>query len=131
MSMPSVEDYMTRELVTLSPDGEINHAMSILLSKRISGAPVVDREGWLIGVLSKKDCLAAALEASYYREWGGTVSKYMSVDVQTVEADMDIISVTKLFVDGPYRRLPVLKAGRLIGQISRADALKAMANLWN
>ncbi len=131
MNMPSVRDYMARELITLSPDGEINHAMSILLDKRISGAPVVDREGWLLGVLSKRDCLAAALEASYYREWGGSVSKYMSVDVQTVEADTDIISATKMFVDGPYRRLPVLEAGRLVGQISRADALQAMAELWN
>lgn len=131
MSMPSVRDYMARDLVTLSPDDEINHAMLVLLEGRISGAPVVDREGWLVGVLSKKDCLAAALEASYYREWGGTVSKYMSVDVQTIEANMDIISATKMFVEGPFRRLPVLDAGRLVGQISRADALQAMAELWN
>lgn len=131
MSMPMVRDYMASDLVELSPEMEINHAMSILLNNKISGAPVVDREGWLVGVLSKKDCLEAALEASYYREWGGTVSKYMSKKIQTIEADADIISATKTFVEGPHRRLPVLEAGRLVGQISRADALQAMSDLWS
>lgn len=131
MSMPSVRDYMARNITTLSPETEINKAMSVLLEKRISGAPVIDKEGWLIGVLSKKDCLKAALEASYYREWGGTVEKYMSANVQTIQADTDIVTATKLFVDGAYRRLPVLDAGQLVGQISRADALQAMSDLWN
>ncbi|HPG22673.1 MAG TPA: CBS domain-containing protein, partial [Amaricoccus sp.] len=58
---PHVSDIMTRDLVTLSPGTEINHAMQILLDRRISGAPVLDDQGWLVGVLSQKDCLRAAL----------------------------------------------------------------------
>lgn len=125
-----VSDYMARELVTLSPDDEINAAMNTLLIHRISGAPVVDNRGELVGVLSKKDCLKAALEASYYREWGATVAAHMSKDIETLDADTDILSAAKAFVSSTYRRFPVMQGGRLVGQISRADVLRAMADNW-
>jgi predicted transcriptional regulator len=130
-TIPLVRDYMARDLVTLSPDMEINRAMSILLKRKISGAPVVDDGGWLVGVLSKKDCLKAALEASYYRQWGGTVDKYMAHDVETMDAGTDIIVAVKRFLDTPFRRFPVMDDGRLVGQISRADALQAMNDFWS
>ena len=129
-AVPRVADYMARNLVTLTPATEINRAMNILLDRGISGAPVVDAGGWLVGVLSKKDCLKAALEASYYRDWGGTVDKYMSREVQTLEADTDILQAVKAFLDTPFRRFPVLQDGRLVGQLSRADALRAMRDHW-
>jgi len=128
--VPLVADYMARDLVTLLPDMEINRAMNVLLDRGISGAPVVDAQGWLVGVLSKNDCLKAALEASYYRQWGGMVDKYMAKDVKTLDAGMDIIEATRAFVDSSFRRFPVLEDGKLVGQISRADALRAMRDYW-
>jgi len=125
-----VADYMARDLITLSPEAEINHAMSVLLDKRISGAPVLDDSGALVGVLSKKDCLKAAIEASYYRDWGATVAVHMSTDVQTLDAGMDILAAANAFVESRFRRFPVLEDGRLVGQISRADALRAMKDNW-
>ena len=125
-----VADYMARDLITLSPNDEINAAMNTLLTHRISGAPVVDESGALVGVLSKKDCLKAAVEASYYREWGGTVAAHMSTEVETLEAATDIIAAAKAFVASSYRRFPVMQGGRLVGQISRADVLKAMSENW-
>lgn len=129
--VPLVADYMARDPLTLSPDMEINRAMNILLKRGYSGAPVVDDGGWLVGVLSKKDCLKAALEASYYRQWGGTVDRYMAHDVKTLDAGLDIISAVKAFLETPFRRFPVLEDGRLVGQISRADALRAMSEHWS
>ncbi|MEH6726646.1 MAG: CBS domain-containing protein [Hyphomicrobiales bacterium] len=129
-SVPSVADYMARDLIILSPDMEINHAMNILLDKKLSGAPVVDDSGQLVGVLSKKDCLAAALAASYYRDWGKPVSAYMSTDVKTLDAGMDILAATNAFLDSSFRRFPVMENGRLVGQISRSDALRAMRDSW-
>lgn len=129
-TVPLVADYMARDLITLSPEMEINHAMNILLEKRISGAPVVDENGWLVGVLSKKDCLEAALDASYYRDWGKPVSAHMSTDIKTLDAGMDIVTATKAFLDSSIRRFPVMESGQLVGQISRADALRAMSNSW-
>lgn len=126
-----VSDYMTRDLITLSPETEINHAMNLLLNNRISGAPVLDANGQLVGVLSKKDCLKAALEASYYRDWGRAVASYMTTKVETVEAGMNILAVTEVFLNSHYRRFPVLENGRLVGQISRADVLRAMNDNWS
>lgn len=129
-SASNVADYMSRDLITLSPDMEINHAMNILLEKHISGAPVVDANGKLVGILSKKDCLAAALAASYYRDWGKPVSAYMSTDVRTLDAGLDIVAATSVFLDSSFRRFPVMENGQLVGQISRADALRAMSDNW-
>lgn len=125
-----VADYMAQDLITLSPNDEINSAMNVLLKNRISGAPVLNKGGELVGVLSKKDCLKAAVEASYYREWGATVAAHMSRDVETLEAEMDILAAAKAFVASAYRRFPVMQGGRLVGQISRADVLKAMSENW-
>lgn len=127
---PRVADYMARTLTTLAPEMEINRAMSILLDNRISGAPVLDGGGWLVGVLSKKDCVRAALHASYYRDWGETVADYMSKDVATLDADTGLVEAAETFLASPYRRFPVMRDGRLVGQISRADILRGMRDHW-
>ncbi|MFN3224869.1 MAG: CBS domain-containing protein [Hyphomicrobiales bacterium] len=129
-SLPLVADFMTRDLVTLTPDMEINRAMNILLDRRISGAPVLDSDGLLVGVLTKRDCLKAALDASYYRDWGGHVDAYMSHPVMTIDANIDIISATNFFIEKPFRRFPVMDSGNLVGQLSRTDALRALASQW-
>jgi predicted transcriptional regulator len=127
---PCIRDYMVRDLVTLTPGTEINRAMHILLDRRISGAPVLDDNGWLVGVLSKKDCLKAALHAAYWRDWGETVAKYMSRDVQTLQADMDIVAAAEAYLASTFRRFPVMQEGQLVGQISRADILRALSDQW-
>lgn len=128
---PRVRDYMATDLVTLSPGMEINHAMQILLDRHFSGAPVVDNAGSLVGVLSKKDCLKAALQASYWRDWGKTVADYMSTEVETLSAEMDIVSAAEAMLASNYRRFPVLQEGRLAGQVSRADILRALSDHWS
>jgi CBS domain-containing protein len=123
-------DYMSSKLITLAPDMDIHGAMRLLLSNRISGAPVIDAEGNLVGILSKKDCLKVAFNASYHQEWGGRVSEYMSREVQTVEAETDVVEVAERFLKGPFRRFPVMSGNRLVGQISRHDVLRALEELW-
>lgn len=127
---PKIADYMATGLVTLQPGMEINRAMEILLVRGISGAPVVDAKGQLVGVLSKKDCLKAALNANYHQEWGGSVADYMSVAVETLEADMELVQAAERFLASHFRRFPVMRDGRLIGQISRADVLRGLAANW-
>ena len=126
-----VRDVMARDVVTLRPEMEINRAMHILLERRFSGAPVIDAAGGLVGVLSKRDCIKAALDASYYRDWGATVAEYMSRDVQTLEATLEIVAAASAFVASRFRRFPVLEEGHLVGQISRADVLHALAAQWH
>jgi CBS domain-containing protein len=121
---------MSTDLVTFAPDTDIHRAIGMLLENRISGGPVIDERGRLVGILSKKDCLRVAFSASYHKEPGGSVSDYMSRDVKTVEADADIIEVAEMFVKAAYRRFPVMKNGQLVGQLSRHDILKAIRDLW-
>jgi len=125
----SVQDYMAANLATLRPDMDIVEAMRLLVEKRISGAPVVDLQGNLVGVLSEQDCLRKALEAGYHDQWGGRVSETMSAEVHTVEAETSILDAARLFLDGQYRRFPVVKDGRLVGQLSRRDVLRALLAL--
>lgn len=129
-ALARVADHMRTELVTLTPDMEIVEAVSVLLENGVSGACVLDEEGALVGVLSKRDCLKAALNASYYKQWGGTVADYMSTAIETLDAASDIVAAAERFVDSSYRRFPVLSAGRLVGQISRTDILQALSAQW-
>lgn len=126
----TVNDYMSTELVTFTSDMDIHQAIRLLLERRISGAPVVDDRGKLVGVLTKKDCLKIAFSASYHKEWGGNVSDFMSRDVQTVEADTDIVEVAERFLNSSFHRFPVTRNQRLVGIISRHDVLGALDALW-
>jgi len=125
-----LEAVMKTDLVTLAPDMEIVRAASILLESGISGACVLDAEGELVGILSKRDCLKAALSASYYKQWGGTVADYMSRQPQTLEADLDLVSACEIMIASPFRRFPVMRHGRLAGQVSRTDLLEMLQRQW-
>ncbi len=124
-----VRDYMSRHLIVLSPDMEVLHAIGIFVEKKISGAPVLDRFGGLVGMLSEKDCMRVALSAGYYGEWGGRVAEYMHAPVATIDADTPIVEVAQLFAEREYRRYPVTEDARLVGQISRSDVLRALQEI--
>jgi predicted transcriptional regulator len=121
-SAPTVDDYMVRDLITFVPDDDIHEVVKILLAARISGAPVVDYKGELVGVVSKKDCFEVLYNTSYHQDWGGRVEDYMSKEVTTIESD--------IFMNSTFRRFPILKNGRIVGQISRADLLRALVEHW-
>ena len=124
--LPTVDDYMTRILTTFVPGENIHTAAKLLMEKHISGAPVVDEAGELVGVLSKKDCLQVVYNASYHKDWGGRVDEYMSREVISIDSGTDIIAAADLFVESSYRRFPVMENGRMVGQISRQDILRAL-----
>ncbi len=126
----TIGTYMTRDLVTFAPDLEINHAVARLIASKISGAPVVDDAGTLVGILTAKDSFQAALHASYYQGWGGVVADYMSTPVQTMDIGLDIVAAAEQFLASPYRRFPVMENGRLVGIISRLDLLRAFSRQW-
>lgn len=127
---PTIRETMSTRLVTLRPEQSIHAAIHVLLENRFSGAPVVDAEGRLVGVLSNRDCLGASFGASYHQDLGGTVADHMSSPVETLTPDRDVIEVAEMFVRGRYRRYPVVEGGRLVGLVSRHDILKALDAAW-
>ena len=127
----TVKDYMAAHLVTFNPDTDILEAIHALVEYRISGAPVVDKLGNIVGVLSEKDCLEVALQSSFYGELGGKVEEFMTENVETVHANASMVDIAKLFLQSNFRRYPVVDDDhRLVGQISRRDVLKALETLW-
>ncbi len=121
-----VKDYMSASLVTFTPDMDVMNAIDVLVKNRISGAPVVDDRGNLIGLLSEKDCMKVAIQAGYYEQLGGRVEDYMTKQVVTVEAESSVLEVAKLFMEKGPRRYPVVEDNRLVGQISRRDVLRSL-----
>lgn len=121
---------MAKDLVTFSPQLEINHAVVRLLARNISGAPVTDEAGALVGIITAKDCFKAALHASYYQGWGGTVADYMTAPVQTMDVGLDIVSAAERFLATQFRRFPILDEGRLVGIVTRLDLLRAFNRQW-
>ncbi len=125
-----VRDWMTANVLTLSPQMEMLRAIHLLVENRISGAPVVDDHGALVGILSEKDCMQVALGSAYHGDYGGQVREYMNRDVRTVDVHASVLDVAGAFNSAPYRRYPVLDGNRLVGQISRRDVLRALIALW-
>jgi CBS domain-containing protein len=130
--IPSVRDIMTRAMVTLAPEMPALDAAAVLLRHGISGAPVVDGEGRLLGLLSEYDCLRVVAAAGYemdFHDRATTVSELMIRECHTASADLDLFGLAHEFVRLRVRRLPVLEGERLIGQVSRRDALRAVCEL--
>tara|TARA_B100001123_G_C15310910_1_gene1024308 strand:- start:2373 stop:2786 length:414 start_codon:yes stop_codon:yes gene_type:complete len=125
----TIKDVMATKLITFSPETLIGSAIQSFLENKISGAPVVDEKGNLVGMLSEKDCLWTLLESSYYNNLSGYVKDYMSTDLTTINLYDSLSEVAQKFLDLRFRRFPVLQNGKLVGQISRRDVLKAVSNL--
>lgn len=121
-----VQAYMTRRLVTFHPEMDLFTAINRLLEHGIASAPVIDSEGYLIGMLSESDCLRAILSGAYFEDAHGTVGNYMTSAVDTIAGEADIIEAAETFLRGQRRRLPVLESGRLVGMIARSDVLRAV-----
>jgi len=127
-----IKDYMTKNVSTFAPELDISEAIQFLNKHKISGAPVVDDRGNLVGMLSEQDCLKVALQSSYYEDQvGGSVSEYMTAPVKTVGDSASVVDLADKFIKSSFKRYPVLdEDGNLVGQISRSDVLRAMDKLW-
>lgn len=127
MSRPSlaIKEYMREVLATFRPDTDVLMAVHLLLEKGVSGAPVLDRLGNIVGFLSEKDVMGMALDAGYYADSAGTVERLMSTTVVTVDAEDSIVTAARIFRDSSMKTLPVMLNGRLAGMLTRRDVLRA------
>jgi CBS domain-containing protein len=126
MRSVKISDYMATHLITFTPEDNIFSAMDQFLDHKISGAPVVDGDGRLVGMLSEVDLIDVIMQAGYYDEPKGVVRDFMTTPVDTVSPDLDIFSVAKRFKAEHRHRYPVVHNGKLVGQISRRDVLRAI-----
>lgn len=124
-----ITKYMTsvHKLITFTPEQNIGEVIEVLIKRKISGAPVLNDNQELVGMISEKDCLWILLDHNYYNciDHSCKVKDYMSQDITTVPADANVIDIANLFAKTNFRRFPVVEHGRLVGQISRRDILRA------
>ncbi|MGB5818471.1 MAG: CBS domain-containing protein [Saonia sp.] len=131
-----VEDYMTKKLVTFSPEQSILEVMESFAKNHISGGPVMDDNGFLVGIISEADCMKQISESRYFNMpiLDKSVERFMSKSVETIPHDISIFDAAGIFDKHNRRRLPVMKNGILVGQISRKDivvaALKLSGQNW-
>jgi predicted transcriptional regulator len=122
--MLTAGEIMTPELVTVGPNSSIEEAIETLLAKGISGLPVVDTEGRLVGVITEFALLAVTYDQ---RVKNHTVSQHMTRDVITVDVKDPLSRVADVCIVHRVRRVPVMQNGRLVGLIARRDVLRTLA----
>ena len=141
-----VKEVMTRDIAHLSPDATAKEAVEILQKKEISGLPVIDANGKLVGMFTEKDVLAYILP-SYIEKVGRfvyqenpkatkrkftqlghvKVSGLMRHEVVTIGEDVTLCEVAKMMLTQKVRRIPVVdKEGRVIGIVARCDILRGL-----
>ncbi len=126
-----VADYMTKNLITFTPSQSVEQVIETLIKNRISGGPVVNEKNELVGIISEGDCIKQISESRYYNMpmENNAVEKHMATNVETIEGSMNIFDAANKFLQSKRRRFPIVENGKLIGQISQKDILKAAMKL--
>lgn len=126
-----VSDYMTTNLITFTRDQTIESVMQSLIKHRISGGPVVNEKNELIGIISEGDCIKQISESRYYNMpmQDKTIESHMALNVDTIDGNMNIFDAASKFIEAKRRRFPIIENGKLVGQISQKDVLKAAMKL--
>ncbi|MFT5165291.1 MAG: CBS domain-containing protein [Saprospiraceae bacterium] len=132
LKAPSVTAYMVSKLITFTPETKITSVINTLLENRITGGAVLNDKNKIVGLIDDKDCLNVLIASAYYNHPVGndTVASYMTKDMRTITIHNDIIDVSNIFLKERYKRLLVVDDdGKLVGQISRRDILRAIKDL--
>ena len=140
---------MTRPVITVLPDATITEAASIMLQRHISGLPVVDAAGKLVGIVSEGDFIRRSeigtqrrrsrflkfilgpgqAATDFVHEHGRRIAEIMTHDPVTVTEDTSLETIVSLMEKNKLKRLPVIRADRVVGIVSRANLLQAVASL--
>ncbi|MEW6516681.1 MAG: CBS domain-containing protein [candidate division FCPU426 bacterium] len=144
------KDIMTKRVLTVKPDTTVKALAQFLLKHHISGAPVVDRAGKLAGIVTEGDLIfrdanvhlptvVTVFDAVIYLESprkyekelqkviGKKVADIMSRDVLTIEPELELSAVATIMHERKRHLLPVVKAGKLVGIVGKADVVRAIA----
>jgi len=126
-----VSDYMTRNLTTFRPEQSVLEVMELLIKHKISGGPVVNDKNELVGIISEGDCMKQISESRYHNlpMDNQKVDSYMVKNVDTIDGNMNVFDAANKFLETKHRRFPIIEDGKLVGQISQKDVLKAALKL--
>ncbi len=143
------KDVMTRDLISVTPDATVLQAARLMLQHHISGLPVVDVSGKLVGILSEGDFLRrretatqrrrsrwleflmgpGKIASEYTHSHGSKVAEVMTSEVRTVGEDTDLEQIVELMEKHRIKRVPVMRAGKLAGIVTRSNLMHAMVSM--
>jgi CBS domain-containing protein len=143
------EDVMTRGVISIDPNATVLQAARLMLQHRISGLPVIDKDGNLVGVLSEGDFLRrretkterrrsrwleflmgpGRIAAEYSHSHGSKVSEVMTTEVQTVDENASLEDIVELMERRRIKRVPVLCGSEVVGIVTRSNLMHAMVSL--
>ena len=132
----TVSDIMTHNLIVFKPQDTIHEVMTAFIKYRISGGPVLNDQGDLVGVISEADCMKEISDSRYFNMpiLDKSVSHFMTKEVDTIQSNLSVFDAAALFSKSSRRRYPVMEENRLVGQVSRKDivisALNMKSNTW-
>ncbi len=142
-------DVMSSRVVSIAPGATVLEAIELMLENRISGLPVIDRAGTLVGIVTEGDFLRRAetgterkrprwlefllgpnsLAGDYVRSHGRKVDEVMTKELITAREDMPLDEVVRIMERKRVKRLPVMRGGEIVGIVSRANLLHALATM--
>ena len=127
----TVADYMSRNLITFTPEQSVLEVMETLIKHKISGGPVVNEKYELVGIISEGDCMKQISESRYYNQPMDNVKveQHMAKNVDTIDGNMNVFDAASKFLESKHRRFPIVENGKLVGQISQKDVLIAALKL--
>jgi CBS domain-containing protein len=140
---------MTRPVISVSPESSIADAANIMLQKHVSGLPVLDATGKLVGIISEGDFIrrseigterkrgrflkfilgSGKAATDFVHEHGGKVGEIMTSEPLTITEDTDLEQIVRLMERNSVKRLPVTRGDQVVGIVSRANLLQAVASL--
>jgi CBS domain-containing protein len=149
MSVMKAKDVMTRNVISIAPDASVFEALRLMLHHQISGLPVIDRAGSVVGIVTEGDFLRRAeigterkrprwleflvgpgrLARDYVRSHARRVDEVMTYDVETATEDAQLGDIVALMERHRIKRVPVVRDGRVVGIVSRANLLRALAGV--
>jgi CBS domain-containing protein len=142
-------DVMTQQVVSVRPDASIDSAARLMLASRISGLPVIDERGDLVGIVTEGDFLRRVeagterkrprwlelllgpgrLAADYVHSHGRKIAEVMTRDPVSITEETPLDEVVRLMEKHRVKRLPVVQDGKVVGIVSRANLLHGLVSL--
>lgn len=118
-----IRDMMHKKVISVSKTTNVREICKLLAKNKISGVPVVEKGGKLVGFVSERDIIAAVPKADFVDR---TAQKVMTKRVKTITAEEPLAHASKIFATETYRHLPVTKAGKVVGIVTRKDITTQM-----
>jgi CBS domain-containing protein len=123
-AMVCAKDIMSTEIITVTEDATMKHVIQLLVTRGITGLPVVSEDMEMLGIVTEKDVLKALYNQDVQVN---SVADLMTGDIVFFDENDDLIKVFKGLVENNFRRVPILSQGKLVGIISRTDIIKFLS----